>query len=158
MKETFNYKQNCVNQEWYNPNIDLSPDDQWYLWNFILTVLENKTTNTYLNGNLNGGYKRIVNRKLFPGKEKVILQLRNCNCKTPPIETASYLKELFNTPETKEGHWLYIAQNYTARAINRVIVLMNKQFLRGERPIPNPARYFTFLIKRRKPKHGSSHH
>lgn len=101
-------------------------------------------------GSGNGTYKRSVKSKLTESKREAITKLQKCGYKTPPREVASLLAELFIDFESKENHWLYIAQNWPPRAINRVIYQMNKQHRTGEQTIKNPAAYFTHLIKFRK--------
>ncbi len=85
-----------------------------------------------VNGNVSGTYKRNVNSALTKSKLQVITTLNECTYKTPPKKISRLLAELFTDYVSKDGHWLYIAQNWPPRAICRVIAQMNKQHQRGE--------------------------
>ncbi len=104
----------------------------------------------YVKWNGNDTYKRTVNFELTEDKLDVITELKTLTYKTSPILVAELLEKLFVNRETKDGHWLYIAQNWNPRAINRVIKYMVKAQSSGTRTIDKPAGFFTFLIKRRK--------
>lgn len=106
--------------------------------------------NVSASGNGNGTCKRRVNTELTESKLRVIKELRTCNYRTSPIKTASLLKQLFVNHETKAGHWLYISQLWTPRAINRTISQMIKIHRNGWQTIKNPAAYFTYSIGFRK--------
>ncbi len=96
-------------------------------------------------------YKRRVISSLTETKRNAIEKLKSFTYKTDPIEIASELKTLFRDyPSEKENHWLYIAQHWNPRAINRVIARMIKSHNSGRTTIQNPAGYFTSLIKFRK--------
>ena len=114
---------------------------------------QRENANVSVNGNDNGGCKIKVNLELNPSKTELnfelINQLKNCNSSTPPKNIASLLERIFKTWESKEGHWLWIAQNYTARTINWVMAATIKEYLRGGIR-KNPPSYFTYLIKFRK--------
>lgn len=115
---------------------------------------QNKTNeysgNVNLNGSVNGGYKNDIKTDLPLSKNDIILELIKCTHKTPPKIVASFLNTLFDSHGTKPGHWLFVAQHWTPRAINRVIAQMTKEFRRGDTTIKNLPAYFTFLIKYRK--------
>lgn len=102
-----------------------------------------------VNGSGNATYKRNVNAESTGRKIQVIAELKTCNYQTPPRTVARLLEELFAEHASKEGHWLFVAQHWPPRAINRVIVQMNKQHRTGEESIQNPSAYFTSLIKHR---------
>lgn len=110
----------------------------------------NTNASVSVNGNDSDTYKRGVNPKLNLSKSEVITRLKQCGYRTPPKKVASLLEQLFRNNSSREGHWLYIAQHWTPRAINRVISVMSKQRRLGEVSIFNPAAYFTKLIKFRK--------
>ena len=96
-------------------------------------------------------YKRRAIPWLIETKRDVIEKLKLFNYETDPIEIASALQTLFvDYPSDKEGHWLYTAQHWNPRAINRVIDRMIKLHSSGRTTIQNPAGYFTRLIKFRK--------
>lgn len=153
---------------WYNPDHEFSYDDQKFIWentplspedeqrlNTVLAQHNDKTKVnedvSVLNGGVNGGHKQQTNEKLKISKHDAIDKLKTFNFKTPPREIAFYLEVLFGDFKSKEGHWLYIAQKYNPRVINRVINQIIKQHLTGETSkIINPAAYFTFIIKKRK--------
>lgn len=100
--------------------------------------------------NGNGTYNRNVITTLTHTKRDVIEKLKTFTYKTPPIEIAHALQTLFSNYRSKEGHWLYIAQHWNPRAINRVIEEMIKRHKTGKTTIQNPPAYFTTAIKFRK--------
>lgn len=126
-------------QNWVNEDVSSSKAKKEYT-----------RDNTYVNGSVNDTYKRPVNTKITLGKKEAIAKLKLCTHRTAPKEIAWLLESLFISYQSKAGHWLYIAQNWNPRAINRVIVLISKQYRRLDVSIKNPAAYFTYLIKRRK--------
>ena len=103
-----------------------------------------------LNRSVNDTYKHNANFDSTSNKLQVIEELKTCNYRTPTKKIAFLLEKLLDRGETQSGHWLYIAQNYTARVINRVLYQMIKLHRSGAVTIENPAAYFTFLIKFRK--------
>lgn len=109
------------------------------------------TRNVYVSGNGNDTYKPRINFELTPSKQEVIGKLNSYKYKTPR-EIAHLLEELFKECNTKKGWWLCVAQQWTLRAINRVVNRIIKIHTSGQRTIQNPAAYFTFLIKKRKKK------
>lgn len=121
----------------------------WWPDKYSLSEKENThaKTSVYVNGN--DGYKQHVNGSQTLSKQDAIAALKLCHYRTPPKEVARLLEALFINYHSKDGHWLYIAQRWNPRAINRVISLITKQHKRGDVTIQNPAAYFTFLIKRR---------
>lgn len=108
----------------------------------------NTKTSVYVNGN--DTYKQRINQELTQSKLAIIANLKTRTYRTPPIEIARLLNQLFLNSNTKDGWWLYVAQHWPPRAITRVISLMIKQHRRGESTIKNPAGYFTDRIKHRK--------
>lgn len=138
---------------WYCADSDLSLEDQKWTWDnipYISPGNEGSNTNDSINGSINGACKNDVETELALSKHEVIIRLTECNYRTPPRKVAFLLEKLFDDPETKKGHWLYVAQHWPPRAINRTIVQMIKQHRRGESVIKNPAAYFTAAISRRK--------
>lgn len=113
--------------------------------------------NFIVNGMGNDTCKRIIDNSLNKGKRKAIAELKQLNYRTPPIIVANHLKKLLDTPETVEGHWLYVAQNYTPRTINRVIIAMIKIHQEGWTTIKCPAKYFTSLIQKRAKRKSGLH-
>ncbi|OGK19011.1 hypothetical protein A3D80_03510 [Candidatus Roizmanbacteria bacterium RIFCSPHIGHO2_02_FULL_40_13b] len=112
-------------------------------------------TNENVNGNgmFNDTRKHRVYFELTPSKQKVITELKRCNYRTPPIEIALLLGDLFSEYPTKDGHWLFISQRYNPRAILRVLTQIEKIQANGQKIITNPPGYFTYLIKNyRKPR------
>lgn len=115
---------------------------------FITTHIPNESAN--VNGSGNGTYKRDIESALKIRKIQVIKELEACTYRTPPRKVAALLEELFARHQSKEGHWLFIAQQWSPRPIYRVIHQMNKEHRTGEQSIKNPAAYFTSIIKHRK--------
>jgi len=106
--------------------------------------------NDSVNRNVNGARKDRENLRLQWSKHEVIEKLQLCTFKTPPREVAALLESLFRDYESKNGHWLYVAQHWNPRAINRVIAEMVRQHQRGDQTIHIPPAYFTKLIRYRK--------
>ena len=102
--------------------------------------------NVSVNGNDNGTYKRKANPELIWNKFDVVSQLNHCTFRTPPNKIASLLEKLFDSWPSKEGHWLWVAQDYTPRVINWVISATIKAYRRGEIR-KTPAAYFTYKIR-----------
>lgn len=107
-----------------------------------------------VNGSVHDSYKRSVNFVLTESKRNVITQLEACTYRTSPIKVASLLEELFRewpfqewTGEQK--YWLSVAQKRTPRPIVRVIKLIVKQHVTGATTVKNPAKLFSFLIRKR---------
>src|SRR3990172_2211985 len=121
-------------------------DEEWLNNNLTL----NEVNKVKPKESVKDTYKRRVNKTLSLSKREIIEQLKLCDYQTPPKFISKLLQRLFAGYDTKEGHWLYIAQHWNPRAINRVINLMTKQHRRGDATILNSAAYFTYLIKRRK--------
>jgi len=131
----------------YDPTSSLSIDDQLFISNSI-----NGSDNVKWNDN--DTYKRIVNSNSTISKREAIKALSSYTYKTPPIKIVKSLEQLFIDYKTKDGHWLYIAQHWNPRAINRVIRFMTKLHNSKRVTIHNPPAYFTNLIKRRKRRKG----
>lgn len=102
--------------------------------------------NPSVSGMLNDSCSSNVIFELTEDKQKVITKLTLNNYRTPPIQIAKLLEELFKEWQSKQGHWLYIAQRWTPRAINRTIRRLIKLHNEGRITIKNPSAYFTFLI------------
>lgn len=103
-----------------------------------------------VNGMINGSCKHNATFELTQDRQQVVVKLDQCNYRTPPVEIACLLQEFFKEWQSKQGHWLYISQNWTPRTINRVINRLIKHQATGQVTINNPSAYFTFLIKHRK--------
>jgi len=116
--------------------------------NNVKETIPNKNIN--VNGMINDSYKHKVIFKLTKSKQQVILELNQCNYKTSPIIIAKYLEDFFKEWTSQKGHWLFISQHYTPRAINRTINRLVKLQTTGKKTICNPSAYFTSLIKFRK--------
>ena len=146
--------------DWYNKDSALPRHDQQWIWENLPLPKEDqdKLRNTTsgvsvsLNGSVNGTYRFRVDSELFPNKNGVISQLKACRSKDSPRDVSLLLEELFSDWQSKEGHWLYVAQQWTPRSINWVLVELLKQHIRGETTIKNPPAYFTLLIKSRRPR------
>jgi len=108
--------------------------------------------NPSVSGMLNDSYSHGVIFELTQDKQKVIAELTHCNYRTPPIQIATLLEKFFKEWHSNQGHWLYVAQQWTPRAINRTIHRLTKLHIEGRITIRNPAAYFTKLIKFRKPR------
>lgn len=106
--------------------------------------------NANVNGMINDSCKRRVSFELTQSKQQVIAELSKCNYQTPPLKISQLLEELFKEWKSKSGHWLYIAQHWNPREINRNINRLVNIQISGQRTIKNAAAYFTFLIGYRK--------
>lgn len=113
--------------------------------------------NVVVNGSVIDTHKQQVNYNLKSNKRKAMEELKTLVYKTPPRQVAGLLEIIFQGWDTKPGHWLYIAQNWNPRAINRVLNRIVKLHKTGVKTIKNPAAYFTFLIKKRKQRRDSKH-
>lgn len=102
----------------------------------------------------NGGCKLRVNFGLNESKLRVIKELQECRSVTPPLKVAELLEEFFVDYSSDEGHWLYIAQTWNPREINRVLACIVKLHKTGAKTIQNPPGFFTYLIKFRSKKRG----
>lgn len=119
--------------------------------NFITNESNTKTNvNGNVNGSVNDTRRRKVNFELSQSKLEVISKLKQCNYRTSPFEISGYLEIIFSDYSSQEGHWLYIAQTWPPRPINRVIDRMLKQQKKGLVTIKNPPAYFTNLLRYRK--------
>lgn len=99
-----------------------------------------------VNGSGNGSCKQSGNFELTQSKLQLITQLKECDYRTPPIEIAHLLEELFKEYPSKPGHWLYVTQRWSPKAINGVLNYMVKRQNDGWESIQNPPGYFTNLI------------
>lgn len=106
--------------------------------------------NPSVSGMINDSCKQPIIFELTHNKRVIIKQLKQFTYLTPPREVAIKLEELFREWKSKESHWLYIAQNWTPRAMNRTINRLIKLHTTGSRSIKNLAAYFTLLINFRK--------
>jgi len=145
--------------DWYDPEFPLSKADQQYIWETLPLPEDEKNKLGYvevssLSGDINGTCKNEVKNELILNKNSVDLLPTGINSRTAPKEVARCLENIFRQWPSFEWHWLNIAQQYTPRAINRVIMMMIKQEIRGERTIGNFSKYFTYLIKFRKKRKG----
>lgn len=117
-------------------------------------VTDNKNRNENENANISGmisdSCKQEAIFELTQHKQKVIKELTLCNFLTPPIKIALLLEEFFKEWRSKQGHWLFVAQHWTPRAIVRTINRLTKLHIDGRITIRNPSAYFTKLIKFRK--------
>lgn len=104
-----------------------------------------KNNESMLNGNGNDIRKLTGNFSLTERKLEIISQLKETNYLTPPETIAELLQEFFIESNSKEGHWLYIAQSYTPKSINSVLNRLKSVYKTSK----NPAAYFTFLIKKK---------
>lgn len=137
--------------EWHSASSELPLDDQEWIWKNVPHDENDKVNrDVSVNGNVSDTRRNGVAEKSAFSKQEVIGALRRCNYRTSPREIASLLERLFSSYPSKQGHWLYIAQHWTPRAVNRVLVRMEKQQDRGEVTIKIPPAYFTKLIKFRK--------
>lgn len=138
----------------YDPISPLSIDDQLFICESLKPELERSNYDTNGNANLkwngNGTYKRGVGDKLAQSKLIAINELKKCTYKTPPYQVAEHLKEIFADEKSNDEHWLFIAQQWSPRAINRVIAQIDKQVSSGFKKVQNRPALFTYLIKRRK--------
>lgn len=144
--------------DWFSEHSEkqgLSAEDQKWIWN-SLSHIETPKENIDAVVNVNGTYKNEAKVELTFSKHKTINALNECRFATSPKQVASLLDELFDGWGTHDGHWLYIAQNWNPRAINRVMVQIIKRCRTGEINIQNPASYFTHLIKFRKKRRNIS--
>lgn len=136
----------------------LSIEDQLFICeslaqgNFASNFQEKNDTegNVSVKWNDNDTYKRDTSTTLTETKQNAIKELKTFTYRTPPVEIARSLQALFSGYTSKEGHWLYIAQNWNPRAINGVLEGMTKLHTSGRITIQNPPGYFTRLIKFRK--------
>lgn len=145
----------------YNPNLP-----NFDAWNHLLACeavaeatpvkedyykeKERENENVSVNGNGNDSSKRRVNFELTPSKLKVISKLKECTYRTSPKIIAQLLEEFFINCNSEKGWWLYVAQQWAPRPINRVIDKIINLYTSGSKTIQNPAAYFTYLIKLRK--------
>jgi hypothetical protein len=80
----------------------------------------------------------------YLSKTDAIQKLQNYNSRTSHNKIANLLSRIFEGYGTTNGnHWLWIANNYPPRSINRVLKIVFKRTKR----IRNPAALFTSLIK-----------
>lgn len=133
-------------EKWINEHVTEAP--------FIKTKQQEYASscndNVSVNGNVNGGCKRILNTLLSQSKHGAITELKACNYRTNPAKIAGLLEAIFSDYPSIPGHWFYIAQHWPARRINYVL----NDIIRLEHPdyvtVKNPAALFTHLIKYRK--------
>ncbi|TSC88648.1 MAG: hypothetical protein G01um10145_815 [Microgenomates group bacterium Gr01-1014_5] len=135
--------------QWFCESSALSLDDQQWIWENIKEESEKEWGSVSVNGSVNGAYKNGVNSELSWDKSKVISLLKQCTSDTPPIQVSAFLEELFKPWASKDGHWLWIAQTYTPRALNWAFLQTEKEYLRGAIRT-NPSAYFTYDLRFRK--------
>ena len=162
MRMTMRYQISEVEKlfpNWHNKSSDLSYDDQKWIWENVPLPEEDELKLKQLNASerenvcvsesVNGVRRFRANSELNWHEFTAVSELSRCNSHTSPKELASFLEEIFRHWESKEGHWLWITQRYTARTINCVMIATIKEFKRsGIRKTP-PA-YFTYVIRHRK--------
>jgi len=110
---------------------------------------DDTNTNVIVIGDVNDTYKINVNTNETLSNHRTITKLRECNYRTAPKLIASILESLFFGWNTEIGYWLYVAQHWNPKSIRGVISVIIKQHQRGETKVKNPAKYFTYLIKKR---------
>ncbi|MBP8961079.1 hypothetical protein KBG31_02560 [Patescibacteria group bacterium] len=143
--------------DWYDKSSVLSYDDQRWIWENAPLPEEDKKKlrelrtngNAIVNESVNGTCKLEVKSELNWHKSNLISELKRCNSDTPQNKIAFLLEEIFKFWISKNGHWLWVAQTYTARTINWVMAATVKEYLRGGIRKTPPA-YFTYLLKFRK--------
>jgi|SRR3989344_2775842 len=116
---------------------------------------ESISTNGNVSGNDNGVCKQQVSHVLTQSKRDVISKLMVCNYLTPPLEVSKLLESLFEEYSSQEGHWLWISQRWTPRAINRSVKYTFRLYETG-RIRQNPAACFTYDIKHRKQRRNKN--
>lgn len=138
--------------KWFCPSSDLSLDDQKWIWDNIPHTDNYKeySGTVDVNGDVFDTCKLSVTVELTFSNYEVVNKLRAYTHKTSPKIIAKSLEKLFKGWETKDGWWLYVAQHWNPREINRTITHLIKIYEKGLSTIRNPARYFTYLIKLRK--------
>lgn len=143
--------------EWYSASSELTLDDQEWIWKNVPHPEEDEIKlralgangNVSVSGSENGTYKPEVKSELNWYKSELIFQLKRCTSGTSPNEIASLLKQIFQPWPSKEKHWLWVAQTYTARTLNWVMSATAKEHLRGGIRKTPPA-YFTYQLRFRK--------
>lgn len=144
----------------YNPSSMLSIDDQLFICEsltkdeitptFQERNKDNPKENVSVKWNDNDTYKRDAITTFTDTKRDIIEKLKTFTYTTPPVEIAQALQTLFADHPSKDGHWLYVAQHWNPRTINRVIERIIIFHTSGRKTIQNSAAYFTHLIKFRK--------
>lgn len=145
----------------YDPYSNLSAEDQLLICTSLVEstpVRDSYFQKSEDNGaneksSVNGSidtYKRLVNFELTENKLNVFEKLKSCTHRTSRFELAKLLGEFFTGCNTKEGHWFYIAQNYTPRVICWNLAYMINLHVSGRKVFMNWAAYFTATIKPRK--------
>lgn len=142
---------------WYDKSFPLSYDDQKWIWENVSLPEEDEIKlralgtngNVSVNGSVNGTYRPEVKSELNWYKSELIFQLKRCASGTSPNEIASLLEQIFKSWPSKEKHWLWVAQTYTARTLNWVMSATTKEDLRGGIRKTPPA-YFTYQLRFRK--------
>ena len=142
---------------WYQKDNPLSYDDQKFIWENVplpeddeQRPRELRVNGNVLNGSVNGGWKLNTNDEQNLSKSQVIARLKSSGYRTSPKKIAFYLETLFGRWEEKPEHWLYIAQHFTPKTINSVLVQMIKACRRGDITIRNPGAFFTSVIKHKR--------
>lgn len=137
----------------YDPDSGLTLDDQLWIRESLTGEVEQKhnnpndNTNVKWNGNVNVPHKLSINLVLTENKLRSINDLKTLNYKTPPIQIAENLRTIFADQNSKEEHWLFLAQKWHPKSINSVICQILKEQELGWKTIHTPAAYFTFLIR-----------
>lgn len=145
---------------WYDNQSSLSCEDQKWIWENVPLPEEDEIKqkeleengNGSVSGNGSGTYKEEVESELNWYRSNLILQLKQCDSNTSSKKIAYLLENIFKFwPSDREGHWLWIAQTYTARTINWLMSATIKKYLLGGIRKTPPA-YFIYLSRFRKVK------
>lgn len=146
---------------WYSKDSDFSYDDQKWIWgNFPLhqedieriTQIETNERDGHFYKDSNCARKQHTNLTKKLSKKEAIIKLKHCHYRTASNIVASYLDIILSNDDTRPGHWLYTARRYTPKTINSVLWETIKGIKRGDIDFEKRAAYFTFVIKKRKPR------
>ncbi len=110
----------------------------------------------YGNWRIDGG-KQTINFKLTPSRLQTLEKLKQCTHRTDPPVIAKLLESYFDGCDSDPSWWLHVAQRWPPRPIYRVIDRLVKLQTSGRMSIRNPAKYFTFLIKKRRSRKGGEY-
>ncbi|AKM83399.1 hypothetical protein A2422_04285 [Candidatus Woesebacteria bacterium RIFOXYC1_FULL_31_51] len=152
---------------WFSADSELTYDEQKWIWeNSLLPEGNNKgleqvgkqdSTSISLIRSVSGirNLKENVNENRQ--KNEAIKDLQDYTYKTPLKFIAIKLETIFGIWDKKPFHWIYIAENYTPKAINSVLREMRKRKENGGMPLEIPGAYFTKVLtkyhsKRKLPK------
>ncbi len=105
--------------------------------------------NSSVNGGVDDSCKLVVDFELTSRKRLIITQLEACGYRTAPRTVAALLEEFFQEWPSYPWYWLSVVQRWPPRSIYRVIEKIAKQHAAGWITVRDPARLFSFLIKKR---------